>query len=124
MPLGIAILALLMASIGALYVVAGIMYYVMFPFISFEFPELVEFPEIGIIPLGTGLFGILIAWGLWKGKGWAWNIVVAVYLIGIVIAIISMAIGLWFNVINAFILALFLYYFFRPHVKAWFGKAQ
>ncbi|GEM_PF-4477198 len=40
MLLGIAILALLIASGGALHVVAGIMYYVMFSFISFEFPEI------------------------------------------------------------------------------------
>ena len=78
-----------------------------------------------------------MAYGLWKGKGWAWIISIIVLFIGIAVDIISVSItstgilsntgsnllgdnasGIVSLAINAFI----IYYLYRPHVKAYFGK--
>ncbi|RLE62956.1 MAG: hypothetical protein DRJ38_08645, partial [Thermoprotei archaeon] len=88
-----------------------------------------------------GLIELAIAWGLWTGKTWAWWLEViftglgilmqignlaltllgAVALLsyprvlpGTIASIISIIIGLCINV-------LIIWYFFRPHVKAYFG---
>jgi uncharacterized membrane protein (DUF2068 family) len=78
-----------------------------------------------------------MAYGLWKGKGWACTISIIVLSIGITIDIISVSItstGRFSNtgsnllgdiasgIVSLAINALIIYYLYRPHVKAYFGK--
>ncbi|RLE72819.1 MAG: hypothetical protein DRJ37_01965 [Thermoprotei archaeon] len=88
-----------------------------------------------------GLIDLAIAWGLWTGKGWAWWLVIIFTGLGIlmqlgnlgltllgtvallsypralpgtIFSIVIILVGLGINV-------LIIWYFFRPHVKAYFG---
>jgi hypothetical protein len=70
-----------------------------------------------------GIAYFVMAYGLLKGKGWAWTITVVLSCIGIALGFVSVVItgnvGAIFNIlINAFI----LYYIYRPYVNSFFGK--
>jgi hypothetical protein len=78
-----------------------------------------------------------MAYGLRKGKGWACTISIIALFIGITIDIISVSItstGIFSTtgsnllgdiesgIVSLAINALIIYYLYRPHVKAYFGK--
>jgi uncharacterized protein YqgC (DUF456 family) len=81
-----------------------------------------------------------MSYGLFKGKGWAWTITIILTIIGIAIQIVSTSVGSVFiaslnnannvssgiigSIIGIAINIAVLYYLYRPHVKAYFGKAQ
>jgi uncharacterized membrane protein (DUF2068 family) len=79
---------------------------------------------IGAVFIALGIAYFVMAYGLWKGKGWAWTITVILSFIGIALGIVSIVtvqnIGAIFHLI---INAVVVYYLYRPHVKAFFGKA-
>ncbi len=66
------------------------------------------------ILLVFGLINLVVAWGLWTGKGWAWWLTV----IGGVLNLLSI---LALNILGAVIGAIVLWYMFKPHVKEFFG---
>jgi uncharacterized membrane protein (DUF2068 family) len=77
---------------------------------------------IGAALIALGVAYFVWAYGLWKGKGWAWTITVVLSFIGIALGIVSIAtanVGAIFHVI---INGVILYYLYRPHVKMFFGK--
>lgn len=93
-----------------------------------------------LLVIGTGY--IVMSYGLLKGKGWAWTLTIILILIGIAINIISAITGGVYNmsavnsmssspsssaiVGSAIVIAInivIIYYLYRPHVKAFFGKA-
>jgi hypothetical protein len=77
---------------------------------------------IGAALIALGIAYFVMAYGLWKGKGWAWTITVVLSFIGIALGIVSIAtanVGAIFHVI---INGVILYYLYRPHVKMFFGK--
>jgi hypothetical protein len=97
---------------------------------------------IGSVLLVIGIGYIVMFYGLLKGKRWAWTITIILLLIGIAIQIISTATGSVLNAslisssnTNSFISGIaggiigiainivIIYYLYRPHVKAFFGKA-
>ena len=82
----------------------------------------------GAISLALGVAYLVMAFGLWKGKGWAWTISTIVLFIGIVIDMISLprrSVGdIVSSIVSIAINAVILYYLFRPHVKAYFGKTM
>lgn len=84
------------------------------------------FVVIGAISLALGVAYLVMAYGLWKGKGWAWTISTIILFIGIVIDIISLprrSTGdIVSSIVSIAINAVILYYLYRPHVKAYFGK--
>ena len=65
-----------------------------------------------------GLASFLMAWGQFQGKSWAWTITLILTVIHLIFDLPS------FNVIGIIINAIILYYLFRPHVKAYFGKSE
>ena len=75
---------------------------------------------VALIALGTAYF--VMAYGLWKGKGWAWNITVILSFIGIVLGVASIATGNIGAIFHIIINAIVVYYLYRPYVKAFFGK--
>jgi hypothetical protein len=64
------------------------------------------------------LIEFVMAWGLLGGKGWAWIITIVFSAISILMGMLSLPLGLVGIGINALI----IYYLFRPHVKAFFGR--
>src|SRR2546423_9738152 len=96
-PLGVTILAILTVISGIGFLVSAI-----------------------LVPLGIA--NLVVAYGLWKGKRWAWTITLVLSFIGIALGLASIATGtivaIWPVIINAII----IYYLYRPNVKAFFGR--
>jgi hypothetical protein len=72
---------------------------------------------IGGITVVLGVIAFVMAWGLLKGKPWAWTVTLILTIISLIFDLPS------FNIIGLIINAVILYYLFRPHVKAYFGKS-
>lgn len=73
------------------------------------------------------IISFVVAWGLLKGKGWAWTVTIILSVISIVMGIISLVAGNFGSIINIIIGGIIIggiiiYYLYRPHVKAYFGK--
>lgn len=98
---------------------------------------------VGGILLAVGIGYLVMSYGLLKGKGWAWTITIILVIIGIATQIVSTSVGSVFTasslpnnstsnvtsgiigaIIDIAINIVILYYLYRPHVKAYFGKAQ
>jgi hypothetical protein len=77
---------------------------------------------IGGVLLAIAIVSFVVAYGLLKGLGWAWTVTVILSIISIVLNVISIAAGNIASIISIIISAVILYYLYRPHVKAYFGK--
>jgi len=77
---------------------------------------------VTVILIPLGIANLVVAYGLWKGKRWAWTITLVLSLIGIALGLASIVTGsivaIWPVIINAIV----IYYLYRPNVKAFFGR--
>ncbi len=76
----------------------------------------------GIVLLAISIVSFVVAYGLLKGLGWAWTVTVILSIISIVFNAISIATGNLAAIISIIISGIIIYYLYRPHVKAYFGK--
>ena len=148
-PRGVTIITILIIIAGVLSLLIGIGLVVIGPFIMNVSPNSnlgsqiepqilgLVFVVFGAISLALGVANLVMAYGLWKGKGWAWTISIIVLFIGIAVDIISLSTtsagvlsntgsNLLGNIVSGIvsigISAFIAYYLYRPHVKAYFGK--
>ncbi|MGH9990307.1 MAG: hypothetical protein ACREAS_07715 [Nitrososphaera sp.] len=105
--MGVTIIAILTAIGGLIFLASGLFLLII---------------GIGIILLALGIAYLVMAYGLWKGKGWAWTITLILSAIGIVVALISIAAGNIGAIFSIVIHGVVIYYLYRPNVKAFFGK--
>ena len=78
---------------------------------------------IGGILLAMAIVSFVVAYGLLKGRGWAWTVTIILSIISIVWNAITIATAANFGgIISIIISAIIIYYLYRPHVKAYFGK--
>jgi len=77
---------------------------------------------IGAGLLALGIAYLVMAYGLWRGKRWAWSITVILSFIGIALGAVLIVSGNIAAIFNLIINAIVLYYLYRPHVKVFFGK--
>ncbi len=68
--------------------------------------------------VALGIASFVIAWGLFKGKSWAWTVTLIITIISLGFSLVA------FDLIGLIIDGIILYYLFRPHVKAYFGKSE
>uniref|UniRef100_A0A7C4BAU8 DUF2127 domain-containing protein n=1 Tax=Thermofilum pendens TaxID=2269 RepID=A0A7C4BAU8_THEPE len=127
-PLGITVLAILEFIFGTLALLLGLAFIALAPMLksmlsSFPLPAALELllGVLGLILLVGGTLSLLVGWGLWTGKGWAWWLVVILEALGIASSLASLTLGDPTAIVILLIAALILYYFFKPHVKAYFG---
>lgn len=77
---------------------------------------------VSVILVPLGIANLVMAYGLWKGKRWAWTITLVLSFIGIALGLASFATGtivaIWPVIINAIV----IYYLYRPNVIAFFGR--
>ncbi|HEX7207797.1 MAG TPA: hypothetical protein VF233_06405 [Nitrososphaeraceae archaeon] len=106
-PLGVSIVAILTAIGGIIFLASGAVFLVI---------------GIGFIFLAIGIAFLVVAYGLWRGKSWAWTITLILSVIGIILAIISLAVGNIGAIISIIIHGVVIYYLYRSNVKAFFGK--
>ena len=77
----------------------------------------------GAVLVAIGIVSFLVAYGLLKGRGWAWTVTLILSIISIVWNAITIVTALNFGgIISIIISAVIIYYLYRPHVKAYFGK--
>jgi hypothetical protein len=121
-PFGVTIIAILIVISGVLILLVGIGLVAIGPIIG------LVFVVSGAISLAVGIAYLVMAYGLLKGKGWAWTVSTIVLIIGIILEVISIprtiALGssLSGEIISIAISAFILYYLYRPHVKSYFGR--
>lgn len=137
-PLGVSIIANL-SIIGGILGIVGV---------TLSAGGAAKESSIGAMSLGQSLYALVTGYGLRKGKGWAWTISVIgifiVFVTGIYAMIFTMlpmtsSLTVQFGnaeagfvndiIIITFVIifgigGLFLYYLYRPHVKAYFEKAM
>ena len=125
-PTGITVLALLQFIGGGLAILLGIAFIAIGPYMSeleMGLPPLISL-LVGFIGIGlllAGLIGLVVGWGLWTGKGWAWWLTVILEALGLLSGLIGIAMGDPSSLIGLLIAALILWYMFKPHVKDFFG---
>ena len=78
---------------------------------------------IGGVLIAIGIVSFIVAYGLLKGMRWAWTVTVVLEIISIALNAISIATGNIGGIVSIIISGIILYYLYRPHVKAYFGKA-
>jgi uncharacterized membrane protein (DUF2068 family) len=108
-PLGVTIIAILTIIGGIALVSTGAALFVI---------------GIGVVLMVLGIAYFVMAYGLWKGKRWAWTITLIISVISIIFGIASIATGNVEAIINIIINAVVIYYLYRPNVKAYFGKTM
>jgi uncharacterized membrane protein (DUF2068 family) len=140
-PFGVTILAILTIIGGIAFLASGITAGILSPFLSgtgtnsnnilsatgtsIAIPQtlLVGLSAVtGAALLVLGIAYFVMAYGLLKGKGWAWTITVVLSCIGIALGFVSIVTGHVGAVFNVIINGLVLYYIYRPNVKSFFGK--
>ena len=82
---------------------------------------LLVFSALSILLLFCGTASFFLAYGLWKGRGWAWSWALSSAIIGLAVSIIALIAGI--GVIGVASNALILYYLTKTEVKVFFGKA-
>jgi len=85
-PRGVTIIAILIVIAGILTLLVGIGSVAIGPIIGIG----LVFIASGVISLAIGIAYLVMGYGLWNGKGWAWTISTIVLIIGIIIDIISL----------------------------------
>ncbi len=77
----------------------------------------------GIIAALLAVLYFAIAYGVWKGRTWAWTLGVVVSIIGLVFAVLGMTGGVSASSLISLALPIVvLYYFMQPDVKRWLGR--
>lgn len=77
----------------------------------------------GIIVLLIGVLYLAIAYGVWKGRSWAWMLGVVVAVVATVFAVLGLAGGITVsNILSVALPILVLYFFWQPEVKRWLGR--
>ena len=77
---------------------------------------------VGAFTIALGIVSFIVAYGLMKGLGWAWIVNIVLSIISIISNAISIASGNFGGIVSIIISGVILYYLYRPHVKAYFGK--
>jgi len=131
-PLGVTLLALLHVLQAILALTIGIVLatvgaYLM-PFMG-HMPRLARHPGlfavIGGVAIIVGVLYLLLSYGLWTGKGWAWTISMVLAILGIILSLVGLIVRGGVGAVITLILdAVIIYYLTRVNVKAFFGKAQ
>ena len=133
-PTGVTIIAILNIIGGIIMLIGGIAAAAagaILPSLSISQSDLSGVPPIllgggaiaiGIILIIIGILSFVVAHGLLKGRGWAWTLTLILSVISIVLNAISIVTGNFGGIISIIISSVIIYYLYRPHVKAFFGK--
>jgi uncharacterized membrane protein (UPF0136 family) len=77
----------------------------------------------GAVLVAIAVVSFVVAYGLLKGKGWAWTVAIILSIISIVWNAITLVTAANYGgIISIIISGIIIYYLYRPHVKAYFGK--
>jgi len=116
-PTVVKILVLIVAIGSIIPIVAGVMMLTGGAFEGYFMQELLSqiLPTYYVL---VGVIGLVLAWGLWMGKGWAWILAVIIFIIGIIVDLVTLPTGIVGVVIDAIV----LYLLMRPDTRRFCGK--
>jgi hypothetical protein len=80
---------------------------------------------IGVALLVVGIAGLVLAFGLWLQRPWAWGLGIAVFGLSLVVTVISLAAGVSSIGSSVFLIALgvlVIWYLYQPRVKTLYGR--
>jgi len=77
---------------------------------------------ISLLLLFSGVTSFLLAYGLWRGRGWAWTWALTSAIIGLTASIVALGVGI--GIVGVVSNGLSIYYLTRTEVKVFFGKAS
>jgi len=136
-PIGITLIAILNIVIGILLILGALSFAALAGLAVSGYgpdliPGLTDLPYLDIMMALGGIIAVVLiivalvefimAWGLLKGKGWAWILSIVFMFLTIALGFLSLVHPTAFNLIGLAIDALIVYYLFRPNVKAFFGR--
>ena len=152
-PTDVTILGILFVIAGAFTLLGGIATLVAIPFVSNVNPNVINdelqlngqqplltpseqtalaqgsgsiLTVLGAILIPLGIASLVVAYGLFKGKSWAWLVAVVLSTIGIIVNAISLVTANMSAITGALvgiaINAIVLYYLSRRNVREYFGK--
>jgi hypothetical protein len=129
-PLGVTIIAILNIIGGVIMLIFGIGLVILGAVLPTLPPSVFNqslFGGVGIafgaVLVALAIVSFIVAYGLLKGRGWAWTVTLILSIISIVWNAITIATAANFGgIISIIISAVIIYYLYRPHVKAYFGK--
>jgi hypothetical protein len=120
-PFGITVLVILRVIAAVLAIGGGILLAVLGGFVRRPFLGAVA--EVTAIILEImAILSLVVSYGLWIGKGWAWLLTLVLACVSAVFALIGVATGHIGRLISLIIEAAVIYYLNTPHVKAFFGR--
>ena len=133
-PTGITILAVLAVIGGILNLAFGGFVALLGPAVGTEMAQQTDATSsyavggaIAVLGIGLAILGLLYlitAYGLFTLKGWAWLLAVIVQVLSVIvngIQVINSQAGS--SIVAVLIAGAILFYLFRPHVKAAFGRS-
>ncbi len=72
--------------------------------------------------MALGVASLVTAFGLYKGKGWAWTLLLILSGFGAAGFLLNVVSGQAFSIAGIVINIIIIYYLYRPHVRRYFGK--
>jgi uncharacterized membrane protein (DUF2068 family) len=151
-PTGVTILGVLFVIAGAFSLLGGIATLVAIPFVANVNPNVINdelqlngqqpltpseqtalaqgsgsiLTVLGALLIPLGIASLVVAYGLFKGKKWAWFVAVVLSIIGLVVNVISLVTSNMGAIAGALvgiaINGIVLYYLSRRNVREYFGK--
>lgn len=123
-PLGVTIVSILQILTGIIGVVGGLALFLIGGLGALATPLLLILKLLGVVLLVLGAASFIMAYGLWKGKRWAWLISLIFTVVWIVVETIGLIRGSISNIISIALNSFMLFYLTRSHVKAFFNGGQ
>ena len=109
--------------ISILTVISGLILFAM-SFVSLmnlsPFAPLRLMGSMFLLILGTA--SIIVSFGLYKGKGWSWTLLLILSGFGAAGYLLNIVNGQSFSVIGLVINAIIIYYLYKPQIRKFFGK--
>lgn len=72
--------------------------------------------------LVLGYASIVVSFGLYKGKGWSWTLLLILSGFGAAGYLLNIVNGQTFSVVGLVINAIIIYYLYKPQIRKFFGK--
>ena len=133
-PMGVAVIAVLELLFGAVATILGGILVVGGEVVAsaaklaglgnFSASALGTFVELfGVVLVIGGVVGIIIGWGLWTGRNWARIVAMVLSVLGAASGLLVLIFGSFTGAVIFLADGAILWYFLRPNVKDYFGKA-
>jgi len=124
-PTVITIICILVAILGILMLMSGLMFLTVKNSADLIGP-MSEYSVSLINAIGAGyviigLLSLVVAFLLWTGKTIGWYLAIIYLIINAVLSIFSIFVRDYTGVINLIIMGILIWYFFQPHVKKFYS---